>query len=387
VRAVSPDGPASAVARAVRSRVEVVSEYGKLGIDYDVLDESKRSAISFAQSTSHLLEAHGGRVVEASRGASAFVLELGGQHLAFVVEGLGTKSIIARHWLEASGEDRFADIGVDAVGAIVNDIVSVGALPLVINAYFATGRSDWHAGASGLASLLEGWRRGCELSQAAWGGGESPALPGLVSADDIELAGSAIGLVPAEWGPILGDELRDGDAIVLVQSAGLHANGASLARSVAAALPDGLLTAMPSGRRFGDALLDASVIYVPLVAELRRRAIRPSYLSHITGHGMRKLMRAPGDFTYVIDELPPVPEVLSFLSEQAGIDSREAYGTFNMGAGFAVYVAREHASQVVEAAAACAMRAAIAGRVEAGERSVEIASLGVQYRGDELELS
>jgi phosphoribosylformylglycinamidine cyclo-ligase len=363
-----------------------VSEYGKLGIDYDVLDESKRSAISFAQSTSHLLEGHGGRVVEASRGASAFVIELGGQQLAFVVEGLGTKSIISRHWLEASGEDRFADIGIDAVGAIVNDVVSVGALPLVINAYFATGRSDWHAGASGLASLLEGWRRGCELSQAAWGGGESPALPGLVSPDDIELAGSAIGLIPAEWGPILGDELRDGDAIVLVESSGLHANGASLARSVAAALPDGLLTEMPSGRRFGDALLDPSVIYVPLVAELRRRAIRPSYLSHITGHGMRKLMRAPGDFSYVIDALPPVPEVLSFLSEQAGIDGREAYGTFNMGAGFAVYVAPEHAPQVVEAAAACGMRAAISGRVEAGERSVEIASLGFTYRGDELDL-
>lgn len=363
-----------------------MSEYGKLGIDYDVLDASKRDAIAFAQSTSHLLAQHGGSVVEASRGASAFVLELAGQHLAFVVEGLGTKSIISRHWWEVAGEDRFADVGIDAVGAIVNDVCSVGALPLVINAYFATGRSDWHAGEHGLQSLLEGWRRGCELSEAAWGGGESPALPGLVSADDIELAGSAIGLIPAEWGPILGDELRAGDAIVLVESSGLHANGASLARSVAAALPDGLLTAMPSGRRFGDALLDASVIYVPLVAELRARGIRPSYLSHITGHGMRKLMRAPGDFTYVVGELPPVPEVLSFLAEHAGIDQREAYGTFNMGAGFAVYVAPEHAVAVVDAARARGMRAAVAGHVEAGERSVELPGLGVTYRGDELDL-
>ncbi|MBA3746450.1 MAG: phosphoribosylformylglycinamidine cyclo-ligase [Solirubrobacterales bacterium] len=363
-----------------------MSEYGKLGIDYDVLDESKRSAIGFAQSTSHLLEQHGGSAVEASRGASAFVLELAGQHLAFVVEGLGTKSIISRHWLEAAGEDRFADVAIDAVGAIVNDVVSVGALPLVINAYFATGRSDWHAGEHGLQSLLAGWKRGCELAGAAWGGGESPALPGLVSPDDIELAGSAIGLVPSEWGPILGEELRAGDAIVLVESAGLHANGASLARSVAAALPDGLLTAMPSGRRFGDALLDASIIYVPLVAELRARGIRPSYLSHITGHGMRKLMRAPGDFRYVVEELPPVPEVLSFLAEQAGIDAREAYGTFNMGAGFAVYVAPDRAQEVVEAAAAHGMRAAISGRVEAGDRSVELVGPGCTYSGAELEL-
>jgi phosphoribosylformylglycinamidine cyclo-ligase len=363
-----------------------MSEYGKLGIDYEVLDASKRDAIGFAQSTSHLLEQHGGRAVEASRGASAFVLELGGQHLAFVVEGLGTKSIISRQWMEASGEDRFADVGVDAVGAIVNDVVSVGALPFVINAYFATGRSDWHADSTALQSLLEGWHRACELSGAAWGGGESPALPGLVSPDDVELAGSAIGLIPAEWGPILGEELRAGDAIVLVESSGLHANGASLARSVAAGLPQGLLTAMPSGRRFGDALLDPSIIYVPLVAELRKRGIRPSYLSHITGHGMRKLMRAPGDWTYVVETVPEVPEALSFLVEHAGIDAREAYGTFNMGAGFAVYVEQDSAAAVVEAARGVGLRAAIAGRVEAGERSVELPGLGFGYRGDELDL-
>lgn len=363
-----------------------MSEYGKLGIDYDVLDASKRDAIAFAQSTSHLLAAHGASAVEASRGASAFVLELAGQHLAFVVEGLGTKSMIARRWLEDAGEDRFADIGVDAVAAIVNDVCSVGALPLVVNAYFATGRSDWHEGSTALQSLLAGWHRGCELSQAAWGGGESPALPGLVSPQEIELAGSAIGLVPAEWGPVLGDELRDGDAIVLVDSAGLHANGATLARSVADELPDGLLSAMPSGRRFGDALLDASVIYVPLVAELRRRSIRPSYLSHITGHGMRKLMRASVELTYVVDELPPVPEVLSFLVEHAGIDEREAYGTFNMGAGYAVYVAAAQAAGVVEAAAACGMRAIVGGSVQAGPRAVEIAALGFAYAGDELAL-
>ncbi len=363
-----------------------MSEYGKLGIDYDVLDASKRDAIGFAQSTSHLLEAHGARAVEASRGASAFVLELAGQHLAFVVEGLGTKSIISRRWLQEAGEDRFADVGIDAVGAIVNDVCSVGALPIVINAYFATGRSDWHADSTALGSLLAGWHRACELSEAAWGGGESPALPGLVSADDIELAGSAIGLVPAEWGPILGEELRDGDEIVLVDSSGLHANGASLARSVADKLPDGLLTAMPSGRRFGDALLDPSVIYVPLVAELRRRAIRPSYLSHITGHGVRKLMRAPAQLTYVIDDLPPVPEVLAFLSEQAGIDAREAYGTFNMGAGFAVYMPAGEGQGVIDAAAARGMRAMIGGHVETGPRSVELTEPGFTYAGDELEL-
>src|SRR3954469_5073348 len=194
------------------------SEYTKAGIDYDVLDESKRAAIRNAEATSPLIAAHGGRVIEQSRGASAFVLEIGGQQLAFVVEGLGTKSILSRQWLEQTGEDRFADVGVDAVAAIVNDVASVGALPFVVNAYFATGGSDWHAGNTAIQSLLEGWRRGCEAAGAVWGGGESPALPGLVSPEDVEIAGSSIGTVPPEWGPLLGDALEAGQAIVLIHS-------------------------------------------------------------------------------------------------------------------------------------------------------------------------
>jgi phosphoribosylformylglycinamidine cyclo-ligase len=363
------------------------SEYSKAGIDYDVLDESKRAAIRNAEATSHLLAAHhGGRVIEESRGASAFVLELNGQQLAFVVEGLGTKSILARQWLEQTGEDRYADVAIDGVAAIVNDVASVGALPVVVNAYFATGASDWHAKSATVTSLLEGWRRGCELAQATWGGGESPALPDLVSAQDVEIAGSAIGTIPPEWGPLLGEDLAPGQRIVLIDSSGLHANGATLARSVAKKLGDGLRTPMPDGTAFGDALLAPSVIYVPLVAELRSRGIRPSYLAHVTGHGLRKLMRAPAELTYVIDALPPVPPVLEFLAAQAGMSERDAYGTFNMGAGWAVYVEPDQAEAVVEAAAACGMTARIAGHVEAGDRAVELPTKGIAYRGDELEL-
>jgi phosphoribosylformylglycinamidine cyclo-ligase len=362
------------------------SEYTKAGIDYDVLDESKRAAIRNAEATSHLIGAHGGKVIEESRGASAFVLELGGQQLAFVVEGLGTKSILARHWLEETGEDRFADVGIDGVAAIVNDVASVGALPVVVNAYFATGGSDWHDGNTSIQSLLTGWRAGCEQAEAVWGGGESPALPDLVSQKDVEIAGASIGTVPPEWGPLLGDALEPGQKIVLVDSSGLHANGATLARSVAKKLPDGLRTTMPDGTAFGAGLLTPSVIYVPLVAELRDRGVKPSYFAHITGHGLRKLMRAPADLVYVIDDLPPVPSVLEFLADQAGMSEKDAYGTFNMGAGWAVYVDSADADKVVEAAAARGMTARVAGHVEAGERSVELTAKGISYSGTELEL-
>src|SRR5207245_2613498 len=117
-----------------------------------------------------------------------------------------------------------------------------------------------------------------------WGGGESPSLPGLVSADDIELAGSAVGLVPA-GGAILGAALAPGDEIVLVASNGLHANGSSLARMVAAQLDDGYATRLPSGRSFGEALLDRSLIYTGFVRALLHADVEVHYLSHITGHG------------------------------------------------------------------------------------------------------
>ncbi|HEY0632202.1 MAG TPA: AIR synthase-related protein, partial [Thermoleophilaceae bacterium] len=208
----------------------------------------------------------------------------------------------------------------------------------------------------------------------------------LVSPKDVEIAGSSIGAVPPEWGPLLGDDLEAGHAIVLVDSSGLHANGATLARTVAAKLPEALRTEMPDGTAFGAALLEPSVIYVPLVAELRARGIKPSYLAHVTGHGLRKLMRAPADLVYVIEALPPVPPVLDFLAEQAGMSERDAYGTFNMGAGWAVYVEQEEADRVVEAAAACGMTARVGGHVEAGERAVELVEKGITYRSDELEL-
>src|SRR4051812_5863910 len=225
------------------------SEYSKASIDYDVLDESKRAAIQNAQATSGLMAAHGGRVIEESRGASAFVFELGGQQLAFVVEGLGTKSILARQWLEQTGEDRFADVGIDGVAAIVNDVASVGALPVVVNAYFATGSSEWHAHGGSALSLIDGWRAGCDRAQAVWGGGESPALPDLLSPKDVQIAGSAVGTVPPEWGPLLGADLRSGQAIVLVDSSGLHANGATLARSVATKLPTACAPRCPAASR------------------------------------------------------------------------------------------------------------------------------------------
>jgi len=365
----------------------VSDAYRSAGVDYETLDAGKRSALSEALATSGLLSAAGGRALDESRGEPAFVFEAGGRLMAFVVEGLGTKSIIARQVDEELGVGRFGNVAYDTVAAIVNDLCCVGALPLVVNAYFATGSSDWYRDEMRSRALLEGWQAACEDAGCTWGGGESPSLAGLVSEGDIELAGAAVGALPEGRAPLLGDELEPGDEIVLVASSGLHANGASLARLIAGRLPDGWATKLPDGRGLGEAVLAPSLMYVPLVAELLERGLPVRYLSHITGHGLLKLMRPTRELGYRIERLPPVPPVLEFLVEQAGLDTAAAYSTFNMGAGFAVYCATGAGEAVVDAAEGLGLRALVAGRVSTGPRRVVLDSVNVTYEGTQLDLS
>ncbi len=363
------------------------ASYRAAGVDYDTLDAGKRRALAETLATSGLLALRGGRAVDASRGEPAFVFELGDRTLAFVVEGLGTKAMIARAVLEATGSNRFADVAYDTVAAIVNDLCCVGALPLVINAYFATGSSDWYSHEERSAALVSGWRAACEDAGATWGGGESPSLPGLLASDEIELAGAAVGAVPEGRSAILGQDLAAGDEIVLVAASGLHANGASLARLVAGRLPDGYRTELPGGVALGEALLEPTVMYVPLVAALLEQQLPVTYLSHITGHGLMKLMRPQRELTYRIERLPEVPPVLAFLAEQAGLDAAAAHKTFNMGSGFAVYCGAGAGEQVVQAAAAVGLDAILGGQVEDGPRRVVVEPVGVSYEGAEMELS
>src|SRR3984893_15971835 len=193
---------------------EESATYRAAGVDYEALDAGKRLAMAKALSPSPLLAERGGRAVDGSRGEPAFVFELDGRAFAFVVEGLGTKSLIARQVLETLGVNRFAEVAYDTVAAILNDLCCVGALPLVVNAYFATGASDWYLQRERSVSLLEGWRRACVDAGCVWGGGESPSLPGLLDERDIELAGAAVGAVPKGRAPILGEALAPGDEIV-----------------------------------------------------------------------------------------------------------------------------------------------------------------------------
>lgn len=363
------------------------SAYEAAGVDYDTLDAAKRLAIDFASRTLSAPARQGASIVASSVGEPATLMEIGGLSLAVVLECLGTKSMIAREVEDALGIDRWDAVGADAVAAIVNDLCCVGAVPLTVNAYFATGSADWYTGTRH-RSLVAGWARACAAVGAAWVGGESPTLSGLIEPDQIDLAGSALGRVPEGGHAWLGSALEAGDEIVMVASSGLHANGSSLARVLAAGPQCGAGWAepLPGGRAFGEAVLDPSVMYPVLVGAMRAADVEVHYASHVTGHGWRKLMRANRELTYRIDALPAVPEVLAFMVERAGLDPAEAYGTFNMGAGFSLFVAAGAGRDAVAACAAAGHESLVAGQVEQGPRRVLLEPIDVVYESTELEL-
>lgn len=363
------------------------SAYERAGVDYSVLDAAKRRSIGAVLSSLAAPRARGARVEPGSVGEPAQLFEVDGITLATVLECLGTKSEIARSFEEVAGPSCWGAIGKDALAAIVNDLACAGALPLVVSAYLATGSADWYAGERH-GHFVEGFRQGCAEAGAAWVGGESPTLAGIIEPAGADIAGSAVGRLPAGARPWSGERLEAGDEIVLVASSGLHANGASLARQVAAELAGGWSERLESGRLFGEAVLEASVSYVPLVAALWDSGLgeKVHYASHVTGHGLRKLMRADRRLSYRLSLLQPVPEVLSFLTARAGLSEEEAYATFNMGSGFALYLAAGSGTQAAALAGAAGFEALVAGRVEEGDRQVVLEPIGVRYSSEHLEL-
>jgi phosphoribosylformylglycinamidine cyclo-ligase len=306
--------------------------------------------------------------------------------IASITECLGTKALLADAVRAFSGRSHYDTIAQDTIAMAVNDLVTVGATPLSTHAYWSAGSSGWFADQERMQDLVRGWQAACDVCGMAWGGGETPALGGVVEAERIDLAASCVGIVKGRDRLMLGERLQAGDAIVLLASSGIHANGISLARKLAEALPEGYRTPLHDGRSFGESLLDPTVLYAPITEALFAAGVRPHYAVNVTGHGWRKLMRHRAELRYVIRRLPPVPPVLQFLQSQGGMSPREAYGTFNMGAGFALFVPRADVVTTVAVAAAAGVAAWHAGDVEAGTKSLVIEPLGLQYTGSELHL-
>lgn len=360
--------------------------YDQAGVNYDLIDPLKVAAQRAAAATATQLAAHGMSEVGASRGESAYVVDAGPFYLASIVECLGSKALVADEMARLTGRPFYDGIAQDTIAMAVNDLITVGATPLVVQAYWAAGGSDWFGNASRAQALVAGWRRACEACGVAWGGGETPALAGIVEADRIDLAASCTGIINPKSRLSVGDALGPGDAIVLVASSGIHANGLSLARKLAERLPQGYLTEVQPGLSYGEALLAPTVLYSPLTEGLYRAGVTPHYCANITGHGWRKLLRHPRALNYRIHAVPAVPPVLRFMQQHAGLDDREAYSTLNMGAGFALFVGPADLARTLDVARTLGFDALHAGQVEAGAKALRIEPLGLQFSDADLQL-
>jgi phosphoribosylformylglycinamidine cyclo-ligase len=359
--------------------------YELAGVRYDTLDAFKRACQKAAANTVDALAALGFAEPTGIRGESAYLIETPDGYLAHVEEGLGTKNLVADAMKTLGAGEFYFNIGIDTVATIVNDLITTGAAPISIAMHAAVGDSSWFEDTARAAALADGFAEGCRRSGAVWGGGETPALKGIVEPGAIVLAGSAIGHISPKSRRIGGD-VRAGDAIVLLGSSGVHTNGLTLCRALAERLPRGYLTPIADGRSYGEALLDPSEIYAGFTAGAANAGLDLHYAVHITGHGWRKLMRLERPLVYHLSDLGEPPPIFSTIATAANLDAREMYATFNMGAGFAVFVPADQAARCIELAHRLGHRAWIGGDVrEQGQRkAVELAPLKISYEADSL---
>jgi phosphoribosylformylglycinamidine cyclo-ligase len=359
--------------------------YAGVGVDYEAMDPFKRLAQLAGRETATHILGLGFSEVEMSRGESAYFMDAGGHYVAHVEEGLGTKDLVADAMYGLTGESYYDRIAQCTVAMIVNDMITLGALPLSVAMHLAVGVSSWFSDEKRCGDLIHGWKKACELARCVWGGGETPTLKGVVHPDAAVLSGSAVGVVKPKSRLINAANIRHGDAIVIVSSSGIHANGLTLAREIAEKLPEGYLTKLSDGRMYGEALLDPTMIYVPLVEDCFHEGVDIHYAVNITGHGWRKLMRATQPFAYIIDHIPVPQPVFSVIQEYGPVDDQEAYANLNMGAGFALYVREYDVVKILPIARSLGMFASRAGTIESSKvKRVTIHPLGLEYLGSTL---
>jgi phosphoribosylformylglycinamidine cyclo-ligase len=361
--------------------------YAAAGVDYSVVDPGKLLAQRAAASTARELEGRGAREVGESRGESAYVVALGDRYLATVTEALGTKNLVADAVRAYAGKTFYDAVAKDTVATILNDLATVGGRPVCLTAYWGAGSSEWFSDQERMRDLVTGWTAACTEARCAWGGGETQVLTGMIDPKVLVLGGSATGFVANERELLLGSRVSAGDVILFADATGIHANGLSLARRIAESLPKGYETPVPGdarGRSYGEVLLDATPLYGVVLEALFDAGVDVHYAVNVTGHGFRKLMRSTNELSYVVSALPAVPPVLALLSDVAKMSVSEAYGTFNMGAGFAFYVAPSSVERALEAARAKGTELLRAGIVEKGKRRVVLEPLNVTFEGDTL---
>jgi len=294
------------------------------------------------------------------RGHYAGLVDFGKYALTLCTDGVGSKVIIADEM------KKWDTVGIDCIAMNVNDCICVGATPVAFVDYLAMEKPNPR-----LAEQIGiGLNRGAKLSNISLVGGETALLPELIHGFD--LAGTCLGYVDKK-NIITGEKIKPGDAIIGLRSSGIHSNGLTLARKI---FENRYHDKFPkSNKKIGEVLLEPTKIYVQEILDVIKK-FRVHGLAHITGRGVRKLLRLNKTVGYCIDAPFKPHPVFKLIQEIGNVDDNEMYQTFNMGMGFCIIASGKDAEDIVDMLTG---KAKIVGSVIKG-KGVKIPELSITYK-------
>lgn len=280
-------------------------------------------------------------------------------------DGVGTKLKIAFLM------DKHDTVGIDCVAMCVNDIICVGAKPLVFLDYIACGKNYPER----IASIVSGVAEGCVQSGAVLSGGETAEMPGFYPEDEYDLAGFSFGVVDKD--KILDrNTMEPGDVVIGLPSSGVHSNGFSLVRKVFDVEHADLKTPLEEleGKSLGEALLEPTKIYVkPMLALFDEVHVRS--VSHITGGGFyENIPRSiPDGKCAVIDKSSVrILPIFKLLQKQGNISEHDMFNTYNMGVGMTCVVPADEADKALEVLHENGEDAYVIGHIEEGSEKIRL---------------
>ncbi|VTS06639.1 phosphoribosylformylglycinamidine cyclo-ligase [Tuwongella immobilis] len=289
--------------------------------------------------------------------------------LVTCTDGVGTKLKIATMM------DRYETVGIDLVAMSVNDALCTGAEPLVFLDYLAMPKDD----PTLTKRLMVGMSEGCMQAQCSLTGGETAILPDFYAPGDFDMAGFCVGVVDKDR-IIDGKQIQVGDAVIGLESSGIHSNGYSLVRKLAFDIAKlGVHDRVPElSQTVGETLLTPTRIYVQAVHAIlrnypvKKRVVRG--LAHITGGGLVDnvpRILPPGRRVFLKRGSWPIPPVFTWLQGIGNVPQAEMDRVFNMGIGFVMVVAPYFAESIIRQLAAEGVPAHLIGEVREGEPAVE----------------
>ena len=271
-------------------------------------------------------------------------------------DGVGTKLKIAFLM------NKHDTIGIDCVAMCVNDIICVGAKPLIFLDYIACGKNYPEK----ISEIVKGIAKGCVQSNCALIGGETAEMPDFYSKDEYDLAGYSTGIV--DKSKIINNSLiKKGDIIIALSSSGIHSNGFSLVRKILNIDNSNINNVVKElGKKsIGEILLTPTKIYVKPILKLLKK-VKVKGISHITGGGFyENIPRCiPNGLCAEIEKNKiKILPIFKYIQKIGNIEDRDMFNTFNMGVGMCIIVSKKDAEKTIEILSSCKEDAYIIGKI------------------------